>query len=144
MQKYYDLEINILSCILQKPQLMEKSILEDKHFVKHKKLWLFMKAVYKKFGTFDFVIMYKIIKNKYEFIEYMKMLVEVEPAPSLFEEYQKQLIEEYNQKKKDKWIIEQIYSLANDLMVGNVEVNDFKNKVNEIYDNANEIFKEGE
>ena len=63
MQYYYDLEINILSCILQRPQLMEKSILEDKHFIKHKKLWLFMKAVYKKFGTFDFVIMYKIIKN---------------------------------------------------------------------------------
>ena len=144
MNKYNDLELSVLSCLLQKPILMNKVILEDKYFVKYKKIWLFMKAFYKRFGNFDLTLMMNISKNKYRMIEYILWIIEKEPAPSLFEEYQKQLIEEYNQKKKDKWIIEQIYSLANDLMVGNVEVNDFKNKVNEIYDNANEIFKEGE
>ena len=53
---YIDLEISILSCLLQKPELMEDTILEDKYFTKHKKIWLFMKAFYKRFNNFDITL----------------------------------------------------------------------------------------
>jgi hypothetical protein len=141
MNKYNDLELSILSCLLQEPKLMDKVILEDEHFIKHKKIWLFMKSFYKKFGNFDLTLMVNISKNKYRMVEYILWIVEKEPAPSLFEYYQKQLIEEYNQKKQDKWVIEKIYELSNDLLIGNVELKDYKNKVDNIFKNAKEIFK---
>lgn len=142
MYKYEDLEINILSCLLQRPELMDKVILEDKHFIKHKRFWHFIKAFYGKFGTFDLNLMYSIVKNKFEFFKYLEWLIEVEPAPSRFELYQKQLIELYNEGQKNKWIIENVFDLANDLYVREISVNDFRNKVNEIYDNADKLFKE--
>lgn len=140
MNKYNDLELSILSCLLQRPSLMNKVIFEDKHFIKHKKIWLFMKSFYKKFGNFDLTLMMNISKNKYRMIEYILWIIEKEPAPSLFEQYQTQLINEYNQLKKDKWIIEEIYKLSNDLLIKNILVEDFRNKVDEIYNNAENIF----
>jgi hypothetical protein len=142
MEKYYDLEINILSCVLQKPKLMENIILEDKYFIKHKKLWLFLKAVYQKFGDLDLQIMYSIIKDKYHFMDYIIWLIDVEPTVSKFNKYQQQLIDLFNETKKEKYIREKIYELANNLLVKNVEINEFKNKVNKIYNDADILFKE--
>ena len=141
MNKYNDLELSILSCLLQEPKLMDKVILEDEHFIKHKKIWLFMKSFYKKFGNFDLTLMVNISKNKYRMSEYILWIVEKEPAPSLFERYQKQLIEKFNQNKQDKWIIEKIYELSNNLLVGNIELKDYKSEVDNIFKNAKEIFK---
>lgn len=141
MNKYNDLELSILSCLLQEPKLMNKIIFKDEHFIKHKKIWLFMKSFYKKFGNFDLTLMVNISKNKYRMSEYILWIVEKEPAPSLFEYYQKQLIEKFNQKKRDEWVIEKIYELSNDLLIGNVELKDYKNKVDDIFKNAKEIFK---
>ena len=142
MNKYIDLEVSILSCLLQRPQLMENTILEDKYFVKHKKIWSFMKAFYKKFGNFDLTLMMSISKNKNITIEYICWLVEQEPAPSLFKEYEKQLIDLYNETKKEKWIIEKIYDLSNELYVRNIKLDEFQNKIKEIYKNAERIFEE--
>ena len=142
MDRYYDLEINILSCILQKPKLIDKVILEDKHFIKFKKLWMFLRACYKKFGDLDLKIMYSIIKNKYQFMEYIEWLIEVEPSTQNFDKYQQQLIDLFNENKKNKWIRENIYDLANNLLIKNIEVEDFRCRVDEIYNNADRLFKE--
>ena len=64
MNKYNDLEISLLSCILIKPELMEEVVLDDKYFVKTKRIWLFMKSFYKKFGTFDLTLMCSVVKEK--------------------------------------------------------------------------------
>lgn len=141
---YVDLEISILSCLLQKPELMKNTILEDKYFIKHKKIWLFMKAFYNKFKNFDITLMMSISKNKYRMSEYICWLAEQEPNVSKFKQYEKQLIDLYNETKKEKWIIEKVYELSNDLYVRNITTNDFKHKVVAIYKNADEIFKEVE
>lgn len=138
---YVDLEISILSCLLQKPELMENTILEDKYFIKHKKIWLFMKAFYNKFKNFDITLMMSISKNKYRMSEYICWLAEQEPRPSLFKQYEKQLIDLYNESKKDKWIIEKVYELANNLYVRNIKVDEYIDKVKDIYNKANEIFE---
>lgn len=132
MNNYYDLEINVLSCLIQKPTLMKILILEDKHFIKHQKLWQFMKAFYNKFETFDLILMFNVCKNKYEIIQYIEWLTKVEPAISNFDKYQKQLIELYNQKQDERDKIKRIYELANDLYVGRLEIDIFKNKINDI------------
>ena len=87
-----DLEYSVLSCLLIKPELMKELRLEDKHFIKTQRMWQFMKSFYKKFETFDINLMYSICKDKYQIIDNIALLLEFEPAPSLFNEYQKQLI----------------------------------------------------
>lgn len=142
MNKYTDLETCILSCLLLKPKLMDNIKLEDKYFEKYKRLWLFMKSFYKKFGNFDINLMYSVASNKYNFIEYMTWLIKATPSVELFYDYEQQLIDLYKENKKDKYIIDKVYELANDLFVRNITTNDFKHKVVAIYRNADEIFKE--
>lgn len=132
MQQYYDLEINILSCLLQKPKLMQQVKLEDKYFIKHNRLWQFMKAFYARYGTFDLILMYNTCKDKYQLIRYIEWLVDVEPIPDHFSKYQDQLIELYNQKKNEKAIVNYIYELANKLLVGSMTLTEFYGKIEEI------------
>lgn len=142
MYKYNDLEMIILSCFLQRPELMEETILDDKYFIKNKNVWLFMKSVYKKFGTFDLSLMYSVVSDKYKLVTYIEWLLDVEAAPSRFKKYEKQLIDLYNEFKKEKWIIEKVFKEANELYLRNINTKDFKNKIDKIYSNAEEIFKE--
>lgn len=141
MNKYNDLELSILGCFLKKPSLLDKTKLENEHFIKHAKIFIFFKAVYKKFGTLDFNIMYSISKNKYRIIEYIVWISQYYGFASLYETYEQQLIDLYEETKKNKYIIEKVYELANDLYVRNLEVSEFRSKVEEVYKNADEIFK---
>lgn len=133
MNKYNDLELSILSCLLQKPTLMNELILEDKHFVKYQRLWKFMKAFYEKFKTFDITLMFSVCKNRYQLMSFMMTLIEAEPLVSLFNTYQKQLIDLHEENKKEKAMINVIYKLANDLYVRNITLDEFKNEIDKIY-----------
>ena len=137
-----DLEMNIMSCLLLKPELMEKIILEDKHFVKHQRLWQFMKAFYKKFQTFDVQLMYSVCKDKWHIVNYMVMLLDIEITTHNFDLYQKQLIDLYEERKKDKFIIENVYRLANELYVRNISVEEFKKQTQKIYNDLEKISEE--
>lgn len=141
MNKYSDLEASVLSCILQKPELMEKTILKDEHFKTNYKLWVFLKSFYSRFKNFDLTLMMSIAKSKYRMMEYVMYLLEQEPAPSLFEVYEKRLIEIYQQQKSEAFISKRIFELANDLFVGNINATTFKQKVDDIYAKANELDK---
>ena len=143
MNKCNDLELTILSCLLQKPELMNNLIVEDKHFQKRKKIWLFMKSFYNKFGNFDLSLMYSVCKNKYRIIEYILWILEKDAYTSRFEEYQKQLIEMYEETKKEKYISEKIFEAANDLYVKKISLNEFENELKKIYEKANKIFEKG-
>lgn len=136
-----DLELNILSCILIQPSLMKKIRLEDKHFRKHQRQWQFMKAVYQKFHSLDIQIMYAVCKNKYHLVEYLQEILMIEPTADNFDKYQDLLLEQFEETKKNNWIKQEIYVLANNLYVGNVKVDEFQDKVKEIYHNAEEIYK---
>ena len=144
MNKYNDLEMSILSCLLLEPKLMNELIIDEKYFIKHYKLFIFMKEFYKRFGNFDITLMCSINKNRYEMMEYIIMLIDIEVTTKNFKQYQEQLIALYNEKKKEQWKIEQIYSLANSLLVRNINTNEFRSKVTEVYNNADEIFKESD
>ena len=132
MNKNCDLELNILSCLLQKPDLMKEHKLKDEYFTKYKKLWIFMRIFYDRFKLFDLVLMTTTAKNKIQMSLYLQQIVDVEPAPSLFKEYQEQLIEMYNEEKEDKVKIEKIYELANELLVRKININEFDEEYNKI------------
>lgn len=140
MNKYNDLEMTILSCLILKPEFMEKRKFEDKHIVKHKRLWEFMKAFYKKFGNFDPALMFDMCSNNWKLVMYIERLADLELFPSHFEEYQNRLIEAFEESEKEKWIIEKVYELANDLYCRNIEIDDFRHKIDKIYDDADKIY----
>lgn len=133
MNKYTDLELNVLSCLLIKPELMEELRLEDKHFVKQQRLWQFMKSFYSKFKTFDSALMISVCQDKFQIIEYVMWLLELEPTPSNFEKYQQRLIEMFEEEEKDKIKIQKIYNLSNELYVRKIDLKEFKNKIEEIW-----------
>ncbi len=139
---YYNLELNIMSCLLQRPSLMEKLILEDKHFIKYQRLWKYMRLFYSKYKTFDIPLMVSVSNDKKQLVEFLSWIVEIEPAPSRFEIYQKQLIDMYNEGQKNKWIIEKIFELANKLYLREITVYDFRKEVDKIYQDSEKIFKE--
>lgn len=143
MNDYYNLELTILSCLLQRPELMKDLVDNiDNYFIKYKKLLIFMKAVYKKFGNFDLTLMTSITKNKYRIMEYIELLIDKEPAPSKFKQYQQQLIDLYNETKKERYIIDEVYRLANDLFAKNISVKDFDYNYKIILQKADMFFKE--
>lgn len=145
MEKYEDdLELNILACLLIKPKLMNELILEDKHFLKHKRMWLFMKSFYKKFKTFDSKLMATVASDRRQVIDYTSLIVMCNPDYENFNLYQQRLIEMYEENEKDKWIIRKIYDLANDLLVRSITVEDFKINFEKVCNDANKIFKEEE
>ena len=140
MRKNYNLELNILSCLLQKPELMENHKLKDCYFREYKKLWVFMQVFYEKFKTFDLVLMTSIARDKMKMINFLEDVITTEPAPSLFEYYQEELINAYNEKKKERWLINNIYFLANELYVKKIDVDDFTTKFNKLKEDAEKIF----
>lgn len=142
MNKYNNLEISILSILLQYPEYMNKLIIDDKYFIKQKKIWLFMKSFYKRFENFDLNLMYSVCKNKYHLISHIEQLVLSEPCPNLFEDYQKQLIREYDELKKDKWIREKVFELANDFYATNISFERFKREIIYIEEKANKIYED--
>lgn len=144
MKGYDDLELAVLSCVLQKPSLMDNTILKDKYFIKHKKIWIFLKAFYKRFKCFDLTLMYSISKNKYRIVEYIAWLIDQEATPSVFKQYEEELVNKFYEKKKDKYISEKIYELAMDLICRNISLEDFKSRLEKVYKNAELIMKDME
>lgn len=141
MNKYNDLEMTVLSCLLQKPEFMKTTKLKDEHFKSHKRLWKFMQIFYEKYQTFDFNLMYAVVSDKYRFMDYMVRLVDFEILPNNFEKYEDMLILKCYEDEKEQWIIEQVFGLANKLYVKSINLDEFKLKCNKIYSDADVIFK---
>jgi len=141
MYNYGELELLILSCIWIKPELLNTTKLEDKHFINNKKIFVFFKSFYKKFGMFDSEIMCKLASNKYKMVDYLKVISELEPTTANFEKYEDLLLELYNEAKKEKWLREKTFQLANDLYLKNITSEQFKEQFDTLYNNAKEIFK---
>lgn len=141
----YGMEFYILSCIVISPELINNVFLEDKFFVEHKRLWIFMKAFYEKFKTFDTKLMRTVCKDKFQMSNYIQMMADCgpihKPTVEEFNKYQERLKEMYYESKKDVWIIEKIYELSNRLYARSITLEEFKSGLNDIYIMADEVFK---
>lgn len=137
--KNNDLELSIMSCLLLKPELMNQVIVKDEHFKRHVKLWKFMNAFYDKFKTYDTALMYSVCKNKWKIINYIEELLNYEPTPSNFMKYQEALIEECKQSENERRIADKVYNLANELFVGKINLEEFKETFEKIYERKEEL-----
>lgn len=103
-----------------------------------------MKAFYNKYHNFDFILMSSVANDKYKLISYITDISNIEPTVLNFNKYQEQLKFLYEESKKDKWIINKVYDATMELITRSKNTKEFKNRINEIYINADEIFKEVE
>ena len=139
MERYDNLEMRIMSCVLCQPDLMKQTFVREKHFVKYKRLWIFLKAFYDKFQTFDCTLMYSVCKDKYQILKYIEFLLEFDCDSKNFDKYQRQLIEQYEENTKNEIIIEKIYEWANELYVRNMSVEKFVKLVNQIIEQRSKL-----
>lgn len=143
MNKYSDMELNILTCIFEKPQLIEQLKIDDeKYIIKHKRIWKFMKAFYEKYKCFDTSLMCSVCKQRWQVMEYINIFNDTLVFTNRFDLYQQQLVELYNEGKKEKWIINKIDDLTNMLILRKISTEEYRSKLNTIYSDAEEIFKE--
>lgn len=134
-----NIEIPVLCCILLKPELIEEEILEDKYFQNTQRVWQFMKSFYKKFKCFDIELMANVCEDNYRLMNYIKVILDSEATPHHFELYIKQLIEKYNEDERNKIIIRKVFQYANDLYLRNITTQEFKKKIDEIYERKEEL-----
>lgn len=132
MKKYKNLELTVLSCIMQKPKLMQETVLKDEYFINYKRIWIFMRSFYEKYESLDFNLMFAVVKDKENFLNTMIELYDFELLPHNFKRYEQALIEAYNQNEEDVKTIEQIYNLATQLYVRKIGLKEFKDKMNDV------------
>lgn len=138
MKDYYDLEKTVISCLFEEPKLMERLELEDKHFIRYQRLWVFMKSFYKKFKTFDMELMKSVCQRnkRSELVNYICKTFDNDGHYVRFDLYQRQLKELYEEKVEEKIIIEKIFELANDLYVKNIDLKKFFEEISKYTRNS--------
>ena len=133
--KQYDVENNLISCILQKPSLINEMFIDLNCFRSdlNKRMIMFFKDFYNKNKNLDVSLMVEEMKTeeqKNRFINYYVEMIDVTPSPSLFYEYQQKMIDIYKdsliKQEIGKYIkknieldelVENINSISNEVMV---------------------------
>ena len=133
--KQYDVENNLISCILQKPSLINEMFIDLNCFRSdlNKRMIMFFKDFYNKNKNLDVSLMVEEMKTeeqKNRFINYYVEMIDVTPSPSLFYEYQQKMIDIYKDSlikqeigryiKKNielDELVENINSISNEVMV---------------------------
>lgn len=129
MKKSYELlERAVLDSIIVKPELMKNTKLQDKHFKTQKRLWLFIKECYKRFGTLDVPTMARVCPNASDLIDYVADTLDTSSSYVRFDLYQEQLLELY----EDFELIENIYNLSKKLYIRDIKLDDFKKEIKEL------------
>lgn len=137
MYNYGELELLILSCIWIEPKLLDNTKLEDKHFINNKKIFIFFKTFYEKFGFFDNELACRKTNDRYKYNKYIELISSLEPTISHFQKYESLLIELYEESEQEKWLREKAFELANDFYMKNINSKQFKEQIDNLYKNAN-------
>lgn len=131
-EEYYKIEECVLSSLILRPELMEGLDLDDKYFVKFRRLWIFMKTFYEKFKCFDIEIMKSVCTNQSSLVRYVSKVMESDARYVRFDLYVTRLKEMFEEDKNEVAKIEVIYKLANQLYNRNLKLKDFVEKINTI------------
>lgn len=136
-RKINDYEESILSCLLQKPDLMNELIVSENDFYKYRRIFRYFKLFYETFNCLDLVLMVNKIKtdNRHILVEVYDKLIDFEPTPSCFRLYQEGLIKynkEYLQKQKKEKAENDIIELTLKLSNKQIILDEYFKKIEEI------------
>lgn len=126
MNKTYELlEKAILDSFIIKPELLKTTTLEEKHFKSHRRLFIFLRECYKRFGTLDIKLMASVCPNASDMIDYVADIIDGDNCSARFELYQERLIDLY----QDYETIEGVYNLAKKLYIRDISLEEFKKEI---------------
>ena len=111
--KQYSLEESLISCILQRHNLINELFIDLEVFKNplNKRMVMFFKRVYEKYKSLEITLLFNELQDEKQrniLIDYYTNLINLEPAPSLFYDYQEQLLNQF----KDNKIRQEINRLA--------------------------------
>lgn len=138
--KSYNYEEMILSCLLQNDKLFKELVITENDFKKYKKIFVFFKAFYDKFGFIDYLLMVNKLKNtkdKHLFlVTYTKLvLLEIRKDKEYFELLQNELLE-YNkcfeQEIKEEENKKELFDLFSLLINDKISLKQFYEKTKEL------------
>ena len=151
MYNYGELELRILSCFWLKPELLETTKLENKHFKNNEKIFVLFKSFYEKFDNLNIETVCSLVNDRYKFMSYMKIfkdgillyeiISQLEPTGSQYDKYESLLLELYNESEREKWLREKTFELANELYLKNITCEQFKEQFGALYIKSKEIYK---
>ena len=89
-----------------------------------------MKSFYNKYGTFDIVLMCNICTDRKYIMYYIEQMLRTPALPilDLFNLYQDQIIKKFEQDDIDKFIINEVYKMAGDLLLDNISIEEFESR----------------
>ena len=133
-RKICDFEESILSCLLQKPELMKELIVSENDFYKYKRIFRYFKLFYETFNCLDLTLMVNKIKkgDRHLLVEVYDKLIDFEPLPSCFKFYQEGLLEynkEHQKELQEERVKNEILELALKLSHEEITLNDFFEKI---------------
>lgn len=131
--KQYSLEESLISCILQRHSLINELFIDLEVFKNplNKRMLMFFKKVYEQYKSLEITLLFNELKDDNQrniLIDYYTKLINLEPAPSLFYDYQEQLLNQY----KDCKIKEQINKFSrNEIDIENLlaDINKIQNEL---------------
>lgn len=129
----YDIEDNIISCIIQKHSLINEIYVDVELFQNsiNKRMIIFFQKFYKEYKTLDLILMMNSINkenSKNILANYYTEMLMYCPTTSLFYEYQEKLIDIYrNRKIKESIKMFEKGKLTNDELLENI--NNVQNEV---------------
>lgn len=132
-----DFEESILSCLLQKPELMDELIVDDTNFYKYKKIFKYFKLFYETFNCLDLVLMINKLKSedKYILVEVFDKLKDFEPCPNCFKQYEEGLIQynkEHRKELEEQQRKDEILKLSLKLSHDEITLYDFYEKIGDL------------
>lgn len=139
--QYDKIEEAVLSCFLIEPNLMRKTMLEDKHFYKYKFVYVFFKEVYDMYKSLDINVLFSCIRETSEepLCNALTKILDVFVIPTEFYAYEKRLIIQYGVKKRDEWLKEKYNEQMIQLNIGKINVDEFRQNINDIYEKSNTV-----
>ena len=139
-RKINDYEESILSCLLQKPDLMKELIVGENDFYKYRRIFRYFKLFYETFNCLDLVLMVNKIKsdNRHILVEAFDKLIDFEPTPKHFKLYQEGLLE-YNKEHLQELKKERA---KNDILSLDLKLSNNIITINEYFEEMERIKKE--
>ena len=128
MEQYKELEEAILNCLIIKPELFKTTKLNEKHFKKHKRFYVFIKKFYDTFGNFDLSLLKSACSNPGEVMDYIADIINTTSVTGNFELYERRLLKLYDNFEE----IENIHKLEKRLYFREIDIDEFKKELKQI------------
>ena len=128
MDQYEEMERAILNCYYVKPELMETKKLGARHFKKYHGLYCAFESMYNDVKTIDLSLLKSKSKEPGKVLDYLADVIDCTSVSGNYKIYERRLLKLYLEHDG----IEAIHKLEAELYSRKIDLETFKNQVDEI------------